>query len=128
VSLDEASGDVEIVVRDRTEFARRDPSVDAIVVLNAFARGERVFVEHDGERWVVLGALRTRATPGVDAGDEYRIEANRLRLEGKHELLLVAGATSLVMRAVGHLELLAKNITSRASSVHKIVGRMLHLN
>ncbi len=108
--------------------ARLDPVLDAVVVRTAIERGERLLVEEDADGWVVLGALRTSATPGVDAGDEYRIEAKRLRLEGTHDLKLVSGASSLVMRAAGHLELFAQNITSRASSIHKIVGRMLHLN
>ncbi len=32
------------------------------------------------------------------------------------------------VRAYGHVETLADQITSRASTIHKIVGRMLHLN
>jgi hypothetical protein len=40
----------------------------------------------------------------------------------------VSGLSSIAVRAYGHVETLADQITSRAASVHKVVGRMLHLN
>jgi hypothetical protein len=128
VAVDEQARRVEIEVAGERAWAALDPAVDLVVVLTADARGERLMAERGEDGWVVLGSLRTTATPGVDKGDEYLIAARRIRLEGDHDVRMVSGATSLVLRAVGQLELLAQNITSRASSVHKIVGRMLHLN
>jgi hypothetical protein len=128
VSVDEATRQARVEIGADCVDAALDAAVDLAVVLTAHTRGERLMVERRGEGWVVLGSLRTTATPGVDKGDEYLIAAKRIRLEGDHDVRLVSGASSFVLRAVGQLELLAQNITSRASSVHKIVGRMLHLN
>ena len=40
----------------------------------------------------------------------------------------MSGAASLVLRAFGQVETLADQITSRAASVHKIIGRVIRLN
>ncbi|XXX80862.1 hypothetical protein WMF30_19080 [Sorangium sp. So ce134] len=105
-----------------------DPAVSASVLRTALARGERVIVEADRGGFTVVGALRTAATPGVDEADEFRIKASRVTVDAAHEISLVSGAATLVLRAVGQVETLAENIVSRASSVHKIIGRMIRLN
>jgi sulfur transfer protein SufE len=76
----------------------------------------------------VLGALRTSATPGIDRGDEFTIEARRIHVRADSELKLVSGLVQIALTATGHVETIARDITARASSVHKIIGRMLHLN
>ena len=108
--------------------AALDPSVHPSVIAGAHARGERVLVEQQGDHLVVLGALRTRPTPGIDAADEYAIEAKRISLRAEEELSLRAQTSALVLRAIGEVETYADRIVSRAESVHKIVGRMLRLN
>ena len=109
--------------------ATLDPSLHPAVVRTALARGERVLVEGDGKQaWTVLGALRTAPTPGIDEADEYVIKAQRVRVETSGEFTVVAGAASFAVRAYGYVETLAEQITSRASSLHRVVGRVLHLN
>lgn len=103
-------------------------SVDPVVLRGAAARGEVVIVQESSAGWVVLGALRTRATPGVDRAEEYVIEADRVKVEAAHAVSLVAGAAEIAVRAVGFVETIARDITARAAGVHKIVGRMIHLN
>jgi hypothetical protein len=105
-----------------------DAAVDDAVLHTARIRRERVLVQRDGAELVVLGALRTAATPGVDEGDEFHIRARRVAITAAHELSFATGAASLVLRAVGHVETLAQDITSRASGVHKLVGRLIRLN
>ncbi len=108
--------------------ARVDASVHPAVIATALARKERVIAQRERGAWVVLGALRASPTPGIDAADEYVIRAGRVRVEAAHEFSVVSGVASLAVRAYGHVETLADQITSRASTIHKIVGRMLHLN
>jgi len=108
--------------------ARLAPSLDPIVIRTAVARGETVIVQEGEGGYVVLGVLRTAPTPGVDKGDEYVIEARRVKLAGDHEVSITSGAAQIAVRALGIVETIATSITSRASSVHKIIGRMLHLN
>jgi hypothetical protein len=109
--------------------ATLDASVSPVVVEGACARRERVLVEVD-ERGavVVLGALRTQPTPGIDAAESYAIRADRISLEAGSELSLSAQAAALVLRAAGEVETYADRIVSRAESVHKIIGRILRLN
>ncbi len=104
------------------------PHLDPVVVRTAIARNEPLVVASQGKSFVAMGALRTAATPGIDPGDDYVIAAKRLRLQGEHELSLVSGATQVVLRALGAVETLAENITTRAAGVHKLIGRVLHLN
>jgi hypothetical protein len=111
-----------------TVRASLDPSVHPSVVATAVARGERVVTQMEDGALVVLGVLRTSPTPGIERADEYTIEAGRVRLRGADEVTLASGTSSIAVRAYGAIETLAEQITSRASAVHKIVGRMLHLN
>ncbi|HZX00754.1 MAG TPA: hypothetical protein VFF45_00775 [Bacilli bacterium] len=108
--------------------AALDPAVDVSVVRTAIARGERVIVQRDAEGWVLVGALRTAATPGVDEGEDFQIKARRIAVHAEHELSFSSGAASLVLRALGQVETLAASITTRASGVHRIIGRMIRLN
>jgi hypothetical protein len=108
--------------------AALDEALSPAVLKTALARGERVIAQREQGGWVVLGALRTAPTPGIDEGDEYRIKARRIEIEGAHELHLVSGSASLVLRAYGHVETLAHDITARAAGVHKLIGRLLRLN
>lgn len=109
--------------------AKVDPSVHPTVVEGARARRERVLVEEgEGGALVVIGALRTQPTPGVDAAESYSIKAKRISLEASEELTLTVQTAAVVLRAIGEVETYAERILSRAEGVHKIVGRMLRLN
>jgi hypothetical protein len=112
----------------RTARAALDPSVHPSVVATAVARGERVVTQMEGGAWVVLGVLRTSPTPGIEEAEEYVIKAGRVRVKAGDEFTVASGRASLAVRAYGAVETIAEQITSRASAVHKIVGRMLHLN
>ena len=126
--FDEEAGTASLRVGEGVVQAAVDPSVEPAVLRTARARRERVIAQQEGEGWVVLGTLRTQATPGVDEGDEFLIKARRVVVVAAHEIALVSGAASIVARAFGQVETLADQITSRAASVHKIVGRMIRLN
>lgn len=105
-----------------------DSSVHPSVIATAITRGERVLVQREEGVWTVLGALRTSPTPGIEEAEEYVIRAARVKVRGKDEVTLASGTASIAVRAYGVVETFAEQITSRASAVHKIVGRMLHLN
>jgi hypothetical protein len=127
VAFDEVANALTVRMGGVDVSARLDPSVSPIVLRGALERAETVvLVDNDG--LVVVGALRTSPTPGVDKGDEYVIEAKRLELRGDHRVALVAGGAQVLLNAIGRIEIVARDITSRASRVHKLVGRMLHLN
>jgi hypothetical protein len=105
-----------------------DAAVDGRVLETARARGERVVMVREEAGWVVVGALRTAATPGVDEGDEFVLKARRVVVAAEHEFAVVTGAASFAVRAYGLVETVARDITSRASSLHKIAGRLIRLN
>lgn len=128
--IDAIEGDtVRLVLGGQIVVATVDASVHPAVLRGAADRGERVLAERD-ERgaWMILGALRTQPTPGIDAAAEYTIEANKITLRGRNEVSLVTEAAGLVVRALGEVETYADKIISRAEGVHKIVGRILRLN
>lgn len=124
-----ASGDVAVVRFAGREIAAAvDQAVERCVLDAACARGERVIVQREGETLVVLGALRTRATPGLEPGDDFKIEARRVVIEGAQEVTLRSGTAAIALRAYGFVETLAQDITTRAARAHKLVGRVLRLN
>jgi hypothetical protein len=111
-----------------TADAKLDPAVHPAVIEGACARKERVLVEESDEGLVVIGALRTQPTPGIDEAQSYVIKAKRISLDGSEEVSLTTQTAAVVLRAVGEVETFAERIISRAEGVHKIVGRMLRLN
>jgi len=126
--------DVEVELGGRSVAALVDASVDVSVIKTAFERGERVLIEVIGDRAVIVGALRTQATPGIERGEKFVIEAGEVAIAAKRvtidgdEIALSSKTARLVLRAAGEIESFAERIVSRASGVHKIVGRMLRLN
>ena len=108
--------------------ASLDAALSASVLETALARSERVVAQREGAGWVILGALRTAPTPGIDEGEEFLIKAKRVFIAADHEFAVVSGAASFALRAQGFAETLAQDITTRASGIHKIIGRMLRLN
>lgn len=111
-----------------TADAKLDPSVHPSVIEGACRRHERVLVEENEEGLVVIGALRTQPTPGIDEAESYAIKAKRIAIEAGDEVSLTTQTAAVVLRAVGEVETFAERIISRAEGVHKIVGRMLRLN
>ena len=128
--IDDIDGDrVGITVRGRAFVARRDETLHPAVLRGAQQRGERVLVERgDAGDWLVIGALRTQPTPGIDVAEEFTIEAERVTLKGHTEITLAAESASVVVRAEGEIESQAPRILSRAEGLHKITGRTLKLN
>jgi len=128
--VDEIEGDrVTITIRGRAFVALRDETLHPAVLRGAQRRGERVLVERgDAGEWLVIGALRTQPTPGIDVGEEFTIEAERVTLKARAEISLAADRASLVLRAEGEIESRAPRILSRAEGLHKITGRTLKLN
>ena len=119
-----------IAIGAGTRKALLSPALSPDVVRTALARGEPVLVERTADgSVVVMGALRTQPTPGVDRMKEVEIEADRIHLKGREEVSLsTSGATQIALRAIGEIETYADRIVSRAEKVHKIIGRMLRLN
>jgi hypothetical protein len=106
------------------------PTLHRAVLETAMRRGEPMIVERRaGGQIVVVGALRTQPTPGIDAMDRIELEADRIHLKASRELTLSSGRLArLALRAAGEVETYASRITSRAEEVHKIIGRLLRLN
>jgi hypothetical protein len=126
--LDEVERRAVLVLGDERLVAQLDDALDPRVLCTAIARRERVIAQRERGQWVVLGALRTAPTPGVDRGDDFKIEARRVRVEADYEFAVVSGTASLVIRAVGAVESVAREITTRATELNKIFGRIIRLN
>ncbi|HEY4120209.1 MAG TPA: hypothetical protein VGM56_20230 [Byssovorax sp.] len=126
VSVDGRAAEVEVggVVR----AAALDAPVHTTVVAGACERGERVLVEARGAELVIVGALRTQPTPGIDEGERYVVKAASISIEATDEVQLTTGAAAFVLRAAGEVETYAQRIVSRAEGMHKMVARLLRLN
>jgi hypothetical protein len=125
---DRQEGRADVQLGEVVVPAQIDPAVHPSVLATALARKERVIVQREPAGFVVLGVLRTAPTPGIEEAEEYHVKAARLVLEASHEVSVTAGRTGMFVRAIGQVETLAETITSRAASVHKIIGRIIRLN
>jgi hypothetical protein len=128
VAFDADTRAAELEVGGAVVAAVLDEALSPRVLATALTRGERVIAQREDGGWVVLGTLRTAPTPGVDEGDEFLIKARRVAIAVDHEFAITSGLASLVVRAQGFVETLAHDITTRASGVHKIAGRVIRLN
>lgn len=118
------------------------PTLDVAVARTAARTGEPVVFVDGDDGPVVVGALRTRATPGVDEteevviratrvaleGDAVEVRGRRVAVEGDEQIALRSKAAFVVLRAASEIESFADRIVTRAEGVHKLVGRMLRLN
>ncbi len=127
VSADGEIDDLVVRVAGRECSAQVD-GVHPAVIQTAAARKERVLVEIEDGEVMVLGALRTQPTPGIEVGENYVIEARNLSLKGGDQVSMSSRAAGIAIRAAGEVETVADRIISRAEGVHKIIGRMLRLN
>lgn len=130
ISASEDDDEIEVRVGGRPLVAKAAPTLQRAILVTAMRTGEPVLVERNADgSLVVVGGLRTQATPGVDDMKEIRLEADRIELKGRREIVLsTEGVASLALRAAGEIETYADRIVSRAEELHKIVGRMLRLN
>lgn len=119
---------VSVRIGDHFADALIDPSLELSVLRTANDRGEPVLVERRGGKVTVVAGLRMQATPGVDKMREVNIEAEKITLTAKNEVVVKSGLAAMAVRAVGEIETYAERIVSRAEGVHKIIGRMLRLN
>lgn len=128
-ALEEQNEGVLIELAGRRVHAEVDRAVHDAVVTTACKQQEMVLVTTDdtGKVWIV-GALRTRPTPGVDEMDEINLEAKRVRITGGEDVQIRSGVAIVALRAIGEVETYADRIVSRAEEVQKIVARMLRLN
>jgi len=127
-SFDAETNLVQMTVGTSRVTASLDPPVSPLVVQTAVDRRERVIAQLEEGAWVVLGALRTAPTPGVDVGDEYVIRARRIAVEAEHRFSIVSGAASVVVGAIGKIEMVGETIGVKARSVAKIIGHVIRLN
>jgi hypothetical protein len=128
VAFDRETGALSVRLGTAEYPARLHASVEAVVIERARVRGELVIAQQQANGLEIIGVLRTSATPGLDVGDDYVIAARRVTVQAEHEMLLTTGAARIALAALGRIETIAKNITSRASAVHKIIGRAIQLN
>ncbi len=128
--IDVRGEEIDVRMGSRTIVASKSATLHEAVLRTAMETGEPVLVERgEGGTVIVVGALRTKPTPGVDKTRDIRIEADRIEIHAKHELsLATSGLARIALRATGEIETYADRIVSRAEELHKIVGRMLRLN
>ncbi len=74
---------------------------------------------------VVLGVLHDRVKP---KGKTIRLQADRIVLEAKEELLLQCGEAGLEARGSGKVLLKGKDVVSRASRTNKVRGATVMIN
>jgi hypothetical protein len=109
--------------------AQLDAAMHPAVAQTARSRNEAVLYTRGADgAYVVVGALRTSPTPGVDDVDEITLKAKRITIEATEEAQVRSGAALIAVRAIGEVETYADRIMSRAEEVQKIVARMLRLN
>ena len=97
-----------------------------------------LFVEGDPAQPVVLGPLHDRVfAPEVSDAEvkmssaaslEASVDGDRVLLNGKREVVLTAGKSSITLRRDGRIIVKGVEIVSRASRANKIKGATVNIN
>ncbi len=89
----------------------------------AIATRQRVLVETiPGEMPLVVGLLQTRAPR------ELKLDAERIELGAKQEILLRTGRAAIRLRKDGEIEIVGTRISALSRGLFRLVGRVLRLN
>jgi len=116
---------VTLRVRGRAEpvEAALAHEVSPELVARAAKSGDAVVVECPrGATPLVVGVLQTRIA------DELVLEANKVRIEGRDEILLRAGRGAVRLRRDGDVELVGSRVSAMSRGLFRLVGRVLRLN
>ncbi len=81
----------------------------------------RMLVERDGDALFIVGALQTSLKQEPTSAPEH------LRLEGKEELTLRAGNSTLTLRADGHVMVRGNHLTMDLARLVKILAAKVEL-
>lgn len=117
---------VSVAGCDEPVLARLEPRWDERLLQGIEARRDRLLVEVQEEgrkRHAVILGLPV-ISPDLSAG----VEAARIILEGREEIVLRTQRAMIVLRASGEIEILGTKIKSRARESQKIAAPMLKLN
>jgi hypothetical protein len=96
-----------------------------------------VFEQGDPNRPIIVGLLREELRPepvrsevSLDLGEERDVvvDGQRLVFEGKQEVLLRCGKSSVLLRRDGKVLIRGSHLVSRASGTNKIKGGSISLN
>ena len=89
-------------------------------------RRERILVQLDS----TSGALRVEllGLPAVEPDVRAGIEAGRIILDGKEEIVLKTPKAMICLRANGDIEIVGRRIVSKAKGEQKILAPMIKLN
>lgn len=119
----------------RTLPAQSLVAFDAASLTEAIARQAEVLVlcEATTGTPMILGVIHeppslapSEATPEEPL--ETRVDGERVVLEGKQEIVLRCGASSITLHADGRVLIRGKHLVSRASGLNRITGASLRLN
>jgi hypothetical protein len=102
-----------------------DPANVGREVLLAFERGDvgRPIVL----AWMALPAERAIAIP-PGTRLEARVDGERVTIEGKREILLRCGQSSILLHEDGRVVIRGTNLLSRSSGINKIKGGAVRIN
>jgi len=106
--------------------ATRYPEWDDRVIQELQSRGARLLAEVDTTRRP--RSVTIIGLPALPSGSDRRIEAGRIVLDGKEEVVLRTKRAMIVLRANGDIEMLGTRIVSRARAEQKLLAPMLKLN
>ncbi|MEM6791621.1 MAG: hypothetical protein AAF715_29150 [Myxococcota bacterium] len=115
---------VTVVVGKSETIAHLAEDVDAALVADALTDRQRVLIEvhPDGEHAAVVGVVQTQRP------HHLRLEAGRVEVEGREELLLRSGRAAIRLRPDGDVELVGSRVSAVSRGLFRLVGRVLRLN
>ncbi len=104
-----------------------------VVALTAALIGRELlvsFLDGDPDRPVVTGVLRAAGDPPVDPATsiEALVDAERIVLSGRREVVLRCGAASIALAADGRVVIKGANLLSTATGLHRIRGGAVQIN
>jgi len=104
-------------------------ALDRLTMQRAIARGQRVLVTAlDSGASIIAGFVHTLDDELDPSEVVVHVDGDRLVLQGRKEIELRCGQSSIVLRSSGELELRGEKIVSRARGANIVTGGSIRLN
>ncbi|MCA9642663.1 MAG: hypothetical protein KC492_18330, partial [Myxococcales bacterium] len=103
------------------------PGVEASLIQDVLQRRAMVLVSPTQDSLLILGALQTRMTPGVNAEGDLEVRARRVNVQADEEVRLRSGQSELQLEQRGRMRLNGERLYMRVHANVRVYSAKVEL-
>ena len=103
------------------------PGVESSLIQDELQRRALVLLSPTPDALLILGALQTRMTPGVNADGDLEVRARRVNVEAEEQLELRSGQSELQLQHQGRMRLNGERLYMRVHANVRVYSAKVEL-